>query len=696
MTASGDTEGGRGAGAGAHVRGAPRCVAIVGTYGSGKTTLLESILALTGATGRKGAVDQGTSVGDAGAEARAHGMGLEVNAARARFMDEDYVFLDCPGSVEVAWEAEGPLAVADAVIVVTEADPAKTALLQPLLKTLDARGLPHLVFINKIDRSDGGPGEGRVRDLLEHLQPLSERPLILRQVPIWENGIATGYVDLALERAFVYREHAPSEVVPVPDSLAARAEEARYQMLERLSDHDDHLMEELLEDIPPPRDEVFDTLSREMRDGLVVPVFLGSALQDHGIRRLMKALRHEAPDVAAVRARLGAGEGGTVVGVVKTWHTAHGGKLSLARVLSGTVKEGDTLVTADGRQHRVGGLYDMTGLQTAKRTSAGEGETVALARMEDVTTGDVLASTPALANPARLVGDAPAPVYARVIVPADRKDEVKLSAALHKLVEEDPSVRIDHAEGGALLLGGQGDMHLKIAGERLAGRFGVRVDMHAAPVPYRETIRKAATARGRHKRQTGGHGQFGDVVVDVAPLPRGSGFVFAEKISGGVVPKQYFPAVEAGVKDALLKGPLGFPVVDLSVTLTDGSYHTVDSSEQAFRTAGRIAMQEALPNCAPVLLEPIMDVELFVPNTATARVTGIVTGRRGALMGYEPREGWPGWDVIRAQMPQAEIGDLILEVRSATQGCGSFAATPAHLAELSGREADRIVSAHAA
>jgi elongation factor G len=274
---------------------------------------------------------------------------------------------------------------------------------------------------------------------------------------------------------------------------------------------------------------------------------------------------------------------------------------------------------------------------------------------------------------------------------------VKLGQALNKLLEEDPSLSVVHnPETHQVVVWGQGEMHLRVATERLASRFGIAIVSHPPTVGYRETIRKGIVQRGRHKKQSGGHGQFGDVVLDIKPLPRSSGFTFEEKITGGVVPRNYIPSVEEGVIDGLKHGPLGFPVVDVAVTLIDGSYHTVDSSDMAFRTAGRIAIVEALPQCQPVLLEPILHVEITCPSDATAKVNAIVSGRRGQLLGFDTREGWDGWDVVRALMPEAEIGDLIVEVRSATAGVGSFVFKFDHMAELTGRPADQIIAARRA
>jgi elongation factor G len=281
------------------------------------------------------------------------------------------------------------------------------------------------------------------------------------------------------------------------------------------------------------------------------------------------------------------------------------------------------------------------------------------------------------------------------IAATDRKDDVKLGQSLLRLNEEDPSLTmIQNQRTHDIVLWGQGEMHLRVALERLSDRFGVKVKSQAPAIGYQETIRKSVTQRGRHKKQSGGHGQFGDVVLEIKPLPRGSGFEFRETVVGGAVPRNYIGAVEEGVVDGLQRGPLGFPVIDVQVTLTDGSYHSVDSSDLAFRTAARIGVSEGLPLCQPVLLEPIHMVEIVCPTEATAKINAILSGRRGQILGFDTREDWTGWDRVRAMMPEAEIGELIVELRSATAGAGSFIRQFDHMAEITGRTADQIVAAH--
>ena len=670
----------------------PRCVALVGPFQSGKTTLLESILARTGAIARQGTIEAGNTVGDASKEARHHRMSVELTVATINFMGDNYTFIDCPGSVEFVHDMRAVLPAVDAAVVVCEMDEKKIPQLQLILRELEDWKIPRILFVNKIDKASAG-----VHDVLNLLQPAARTKLILRQIPTFSGDIISGFVDLALERAFVYKEYAPSQVVPLEGDAADLEKTARFSMLETLADHDDELMEQLLEDIQPPRDKVFDDLTRELRDGQVCPVLMGTAARANGVLRLLKALRHESPGAADTAKRLGVKQGGDAVGyVLKTLHTTHGGKMSIVRMLAGQAGDGTTLLAGDDEAGRVAGVFKVLGQSNEKRGPAAGGETVAFAKLEKARTGDTLSAGkqphPALPKIAPY-----SPVLAIAISAKERKDDVKLGQALNKLAEEDPSITIVHnPETHEVVLWGQGEMHLRVATERLSDRYGVAIERRTPSVGYHETIRKSITQRGRHKKQSGGHGQYGDVVLEIKPLPRGTGFTFQERITGGVVPRNYIPSVEEGVIDALKHGPLSFPVVDLSVALIDGSYHTVDSSDMAFRTAGRIGIVEGLPQCQPVLLEPIHLVEIVCPNEATAKINALMSSRRGQILGFDTRDGWDGWDVVRAKMPEAEIGDLIVEIRSATAGAGTFTFKFDHMAELTGRTADQIVAARRA
>lgn len=661
----------------------PLCIALVGPFQGGKTTLLDAVLARMGGQTHRGS------------ETRA--VGTEAAATAVTFLGEEITFIDCPGSIEFLAETRAVLPACDAAVVVCEADERKLPALEIVLRELEEAAVPRFLFLNKIDAATR-----RVQDTLAMLQRASRTPLLLRQIPIWKEGIAVGFIDLALERAFIYREHAASEVVDLPEGELPREREARFAMLERLADYDDALMENLITEIEPPRDQVFDDLARELREQHVVPVLIGSAARGHGVLRLLKALRHEAPGLAATRARLGVAETGPALAqVMKTVHTAHGGKLSLARVLRGRFAEGEAVTGSRGGEARIAGLFAVgsgggqgghSQAQAARLPEATAGQALFFARLDPVATGDAFAAG-SLRPEALTTAAAPEPVYAVALRVKDRKDDVRLSSALAKIAEEDLGLSVEaRPEMGELRLRGQGEMHLRHAVERLASRYGVGVETGRPGIGYRETIGQRAGARGRHKKQSGGHGQFGDVMIEVGPLPRGEGFAFAQTITGGVVPKQYIASVEAGVRDAIRRGPLGFPVCDLQVTLTDGSYHSVDSSDAAFQAAARLALAEALPKARPVLLEPVLRVEIAVPSEALARASALVSGRRGQILGYDARPGWRGWEVLEAYVPEAEIGDLIVELRSATSGVGTFQARFDHMAELSGRAADQVLA----
>ncbi|MBZ9678508.1 elongation factor G [Mesorhizobium sp. ES1-1] len=671
-------------------RTGPKCIAIVGPFASGKTTLLEAILARTGAIPRQNPVSSGNTVSDHSPEARAHAMSVEATIATTEFMGEQITFVDCPGSIEFSFEAEPVLAACDLAVVVAEADEKKIPALQLIMRKLDDLGVPRILFLNKVDKAAAG-----VRDTLKMLQPASSVPLLLRQIPLRKDGVVIGSIDLALERAYIYREYAESEIAQIPGDEKARELEARFSMLETLADHDDQLMEQLLEEIEPPKDAIFDDLAADLRDGAVTPVLIGTAEKGNGVLRLLKAIRHDGPDIEATRKRLGAPDGGaTLVQVMKTIHTPHGGKLSVSRVLSGQVADGSELWLPGGGTAKVSGIYRMLGKDQSKLTGAKAGDTVALGKLDDAKTGQTLTS--AKGGTRQLFDvEPPQPVYAFALRPKERKDEVKMSAAIQRLAEEDPSLGLRHNQDSAeTVLSGHGEMHLRVVRERLEGKNQIPVEGHSPAIPYRETIRKSVQQRGRHKKQSGGHGQFGDVVIEIRPLPRGSGFQFTDTITGGVVPKTYIQSVETGVRDYLKSGPLGFPVVDIAVNLSDGSYHAVDSSDMAFQMAAKLAMKEGMPACSPVLLEPVMKVQIVTPSDATSKIIALIPQRRGQILGYDARPDWPGWDVVEATMPQAEIGDLIIELRSATAGVASYSAVFDHMAEITGRLADEAMNAN--
>lgn len=631
-----------------------RAVALVGPGGTGKTSLLEALLHASGGISRLGSVDHGTSLGDASAEARARRQSTELTVAQCDYRGDRFTLIDTPGSVHFAHDAHHLLPALDLALVVVDSDPDRAVFVQPILRALEAAGVPHAIFVNRID-----VGRGRVRDLLAALQPMSASPLVARQIPIRQGDTVTGFVDLASERAFTYRAPAGSDRIELPAELAAREHEARFHMLEQLSEHDDALLEALLSDVEPPPAQVFADLRAELAANQIVPVLFGSALNGFGIGRLWKTLRHDTPrpDAAAARA-------GSAAHVFKLSHAAAVGRLAYARLFDGAPAAAT--------------VFALHGPDTHKAEPQ-RGMIAGLAKWDP----------PALPPPLS------APV-ALAVHPADRRDDVRVSGALAKLVEEDCGLFVDRDDHGAMLLHGQSEEHLRLALDRLKRRYGVTVTTTAPPVGYREGIHRPAQQHSRHRKQSGGHGQFADVAIAIAPLPPGTGFRFESRVTGGAVPRQYVPAVEAGCRDACEKGPLGFPVVDVEVQLTDGQAHSVDSSDLAFRIAGRMAMAEALKAAQPYLLEPVAFVTVRTPASATARLTSAIAARRGQILGFLPRPGWHGWDVIEAHLPQAEIGALAAEARAAAQGLATIAWAPDHLAELNGRAAQDVVARAAA
>jgi len=637
----------------------PRSVALVGPYGSGKSTLFEALLEAAGCPVKKPA------------DLRNRPSTTELRLGHCTYLGDQWSILDCPGSIEFAHEAAAALAVVDLAVVVCEPVPARAMAVAPLMKMLADQGTPYILFLNKIDTLEGG-----LADALASLQAYAKCPLVLRQMPIIEGHTVTGYVDVVSERAYRYRRGMPSELMQIPSDLQEAEQEAKSKLVETLADHDDELLEKVLEDVQPSTEEVYRDLRKDLAAGNVIEVLLGTAEQAGGIRRLWKALRHDTPMAQETAARLGIhASGPPLAQVFRTVHAGHTGKLSYARAWRGTIKDGATLGGS-----RLGGIYQFSGNDLTKVPELHEGELVALGRLENVATGATI--TPNSTAEPLSFPSAPGAVYSLAIATTDRKDDVKLSGALQKLLEEDQELGLEHNQDtGETILHGQGEIHLNTAVARLANGYGLRVTTHTPAVAFKETIRRPVHQHGRLKRQTGGHGQFADVKIDIAPRQRGEGFQFIDKVVGGAVPRNFIPAVAEGAEEAAKKGPFGYPVVDISVTLVDGQFHSVDSSDMAFKTATQIAMKEGLAAAEPVVLEPIDRVTISVPNDFTARAQRLLTGRKGQILGYTEKPGWPGWDDVEALVPEAELHDLIIELRSQTQGLGTYARRFDHLAE---------------
>lgn len=631
----------------------PRSIALIGPQGAGKSTLFDALMAAAGAPQKRQS------------EARGRSVAAEARLGHCAFLGERWSILDCAGSVEFAFETEAALTAVDLAVVVVEPTAERVANLPLLLKSLEQHGLPHFIFINKIDSLAGS-----FSDLIAAFQAHSARPLAPRQLPIRAGDAVIGYVDVVTERAYRYGDKQEVQPIELPAAMIEAEREAHEGLAEALADQDDALMEKILEDMAPTADELYAHLSKDQAKDSIVEVLIGSASRGHGVFRLWKALRHDVP-LALETARRRGVEGGDQP-AVQIFKTVQAGKLCYGRIWRGALRDGATLGGV-----RVGGIYRFAGTDSVRAPEADAGELVALGRLDGVSTGAFLGASDNEPFP-----EPPPPVYELAIAPKDRKDDVKLSAALGKLTQDDPSLSVEHRiETGETILKGQGEIHLNVAIERLSSIYNVEVAVSAPKIAYKETIRRAVSQHARLKRQTGGHGQFADVKLEIEPRPRGAGFLFTDKIVGGAIPRNYIPAVREAAEEAMQKGPLGYPVVDVAVTLVDGTFHAVDSSDMAFRTATRMGVVEGLAKAEPFLLEPVDHVVVSVPNAFTAAAQRLLSGRRGQIMGYMEKPGWPGWDDVEALAPAAELHDLIMQLRSDTMGLGAYRRRFDHLSE---------------
>ncbi len=651
-----------------------RNIAFVGPHHAGKTTLVEAILAHTGAIGRRGSIADGTTVTDHEPEDAAHLQSTTVGFAHTTADQIDVSIVDAPGFIDFFEETKQALAGVDAAVVVVEADPGRIVQTQAIVDHIESLRMPHVFVVNKMDR----PGADFAATLAA-LRSAYGRHVVAEQWPIGNAEQFSGYVDLAHVKAYRFDGSGQESEAEIPDDLSGVVAEKHVELLEAMADFDDHLMEELLEGVEPPPDEIDRDLCSECAHDQVVPVLVAAGIVGAGITALVRAIEEwfpspaDAPHVDAEGRPIPADPAAPAIArVIKTSIHPQSGKLSIVRILSGTIKADATLtnVSKHDQKIRLGGLYRLQGKKQEPMTEAAAGTIAALARLEAVSTGDTLTSSGHKALLPRV--PVAEPVFAVAIKPKERIDEAKISQMLARIVDEDPALRLDRADvTHELLLLGSGEQHVSIAVERLARKYKVEVATAAPTIPYQESISGGTEIHSRYKHQTGGHGQFADVWLRFEPRERGAGVTFEEKIVGGVVPRQFIPAVEKGVREALTHGPSGYPVTDLHVTLFDGQYHDVDSSEQSFKTAAGMGVREALPKCNPVVLEPIAHVQVIVPTAYTSTVIQQLTGKRGQILGMSPAER-TGFDLVEAYVPAVELSRYITELRTGTQGLGTY------------------------
>jgi len=687
-----------------------RNVAFIGLNRSGKTSLVEAILHLTGGISRRGKIADGTMTTDYEPESIQRQMSTSTSFARTTYNNVLINILDCPGFVDFQEEVKLALMGVDAAVFVVEPDPHKLIQMDNLLRFTESIGLARLVFINKMDKHDVEFAE-TLRLLKDMAGSKAPRPLNALQYPILSPNGITGYVDVLKKEAFKYGAQGRPEHQEVPTDLQSDLQTAREKLVDGLADTDDALLEMVLEGTEPPLQALETDLKHSVQQSAFVPILVGSAHADAGVVPLLDAIIKLCPapnerqyeDSAGKRITVKK-DGPVVAQVIKTYVNPQSGKLSITRVITGTINADSNLVdiSRDGVKERVGGLYWLQGKKQETMTNAGPGSIVAIARMETPRTGDTLATDkdcPELATPPE-----PPPLYSLAIAPKNRNDEAKLSTLLARVLEEDPVLHVDRdPDTNEFCLYGQGEVHLTVNRQRLERKYHIELESRRPKIAYKETISKPVEAHGRHKKQTGGRGQFGECHLKMSPLERGAGNKFGESVVGGSIPRQYIPGIHKGVEEALAKGPLaGFPVVDVDVNVYDGSYHEVDSDEMSFRMAGILAMREGLQKAAPFILEPVVEVKVIVPSAWTSGVLSQLNGLRGHILGYGPLTDRQGWDEINAHVPKDELWDYIIELRTLTLGLGYYIWKFSHLApvppdlakELQAQAASNAEAAH--
>ncbi len=675
-----------------------RNVALVGHNGAGKTTLAEALLAQTGAIPRQGRIEDGTTVSDfEPEEVKRH---LSVSLAMTPFTvgDVKVNLIDTPGYADFFGEVRAACSVVDLVVLVVSAVEGVESQTLAAWRLAGELGLSRLVFVNKLDR-DRASFDRTLADLQERFGA-GIAPL---ELPIGEESAFQGIADLLTDSAINYGDGKPT-TGPIPEDLADLEHQVREQLIEGIVVGDDALMERYLDGEVPSSEELEHTLATGVADGLVFPVVCGSATTGVGIDRLATLIAELAPPPGRNPVVVRAGDttrevpcdpaGQPLARVFKTISDPYVGHISLLRVISGTIRP-DTVLT-NSRTHADEKLHVLQVLRGKEAETAPEaqaGDIVAVPKLADTATGDTLAPK---GTPVLVPGPEPEPaVLSLAIRPRSKGDEDKLMTGLNRLREEDPSLGVSRVdETHQTLLSGTGETHLAVACERLHRKFGVDVDIEDVRVPYRETITKEAEAEGKYKKQTGGHGQFGVANVRISPLARGEGFHFVDQVVGGAIPRQYLPAVEKGVIEAMnMGGVYGYPVVDVEVACYDGKFHSVDSSEMSFKMAGSLAFKEAMAKAAPVLLEPISRISITVPASMQGDVLGDLNSRRGRVQGTDTLDG--GEQCITALVPTAEIQRYAIDLRSLTGGRGRFHAEHDHYDSVPANLVDRLVKAKA-
>jgi elongation factor G len=672
-----------------------RNVALVGHRGSGKTSLNEALLFQAGAVNRLGSVIDGTTVSDSAEDEKARQMSISSSVASLDWQGRKLNVLDSPGEPSFVADALGALRAAESAIFVVNAVMGVEVGTERLWERAEELGLSRLVFVNMLDRERA--------DFFRTLASLQETfgpHVVATEIPIGSEHDVNGVIDLVDMKAYEYdgagRDNCKE--IPIPDDVRPRAEEYREKLMDEVAENSDALMERYLEGEDIAHDEIVQTLERGVEEGHLFPVTCGVATKNLGTNRLLDAIVDDLPSPAQ-KGALDAGEthldptedGKTIAFVFKTLADPFAGRINHFRVFQGVVKTDTHLVNCRTHQkERIGTLLVPHGKETQQADEFGPGDIGSVAKLKDTHTGDVLGTEDSQIDIPTL--DAPAPVMAFAIEAKAKGDEDKIANGLRQLKEEDPTIDVHRDEQtGEQIVGGLTQIHVEVVVGRLKERFGVEVNLKPPRVPYLETIRGSAKAHARHKKQTGGRGQFADCHLEIEPIEGGEGFEFVNAIKGGVVPSSFIPAVEKGVHEAMEQGVVaGYPVRGVRVKLFDGKFHPVDSSEMAFKIAGSMAFKDAMQQAGAVLLEPIMTVTLDVPEDAVGDVIGDLNSRRGRPLGMEP--GAHATE-IKAEVPMAEMLTYAPDLRSITGGRADYTMELARYEEVPGHLTSQVVSA---
>ena len=671
-----------------------RNVVLVGHGGSGKTSLAEALLYVSGATTRQGSVEAGTSVFDHEPEEVERSISLGLAVASFKWSDHHINLIDTPGYADFAGDARTALRAADLALFAVSAVDGVEVQTELMWRLAGEEGIPRAIVITKLDRE-----RASFQRTLDQLKDVFGKRVAPVQVPIGEESGLRGMVRVVSERAYLYDGGKGGTLTDLPDEVSDLVHSTHIALVESVVETDDALMEAYFEGTEPGRDVIVETVHEGMLANEIHPVLVTSATTLVGVDTLAEFLVDFGPTpLERTVPPLGAGdltvspEGPVAAYVFKTVSDPFVGRISMFRVFSGSIDADAELELDSGTTVRMHNIFHMQGKEHAASGGVGVGEIAAVSKAEDARAGSTLRSpgSDVVIEPVPL----PRPVMELAVTPHSSNDEEKLSSALARVAEEDPTIRVERrAETGETILAGLGDTHLDVTLERIARKYGVEVDTALPTVAYRETITRSFESEGKHKKQSGGRGQFGVVTVRFAPRPRGSGFEFVDAIKGGAVPRQFIPAVAKGIEEALADGVLaGYPLTDLSAELIDGKYHSVDSDELSFRMAGIQSLRGAADQLRPVLLEPIMRLTIRVPEDHTGDIMGDINAKRGRVLGMDS-DG--GVRVVEAQMPMASVQRYAVDLRSMTSGRGTFEVVFDHYEEVPSQEAERIIAAAA-